>query len=253
MHWYMWAAAGLLLALAISAPFTARRLRELKLNRAGLGDAALMTDDAMRLHMVRLFGAMGYRVFRPSPEQQSGFDLVLLDGLGQKRGVLLSEWRRPVDESVVSKAAAAAEALGGATSMIVTIEYYTYKARREAERTGTILWSLGDLTRAIGQVQRAAAGDDQLQPPEPQAQARRSQQALELLMEPAASREAVQESPWGTARSTPGEGSGWLSLAEGGAPKCPRCGKKMLIKRSSRGSYWGCRAFPRCLGTLKRD
>ena len=233
MNWSVWALLGLLLAFGISAPFMANRLRQYRLSRAGLGDISLMTDDAMRLHMARLFGAMGYRVFRTDPEKD-GFDLVLLDGLGQKRGVLLGQWRRPVDEKVVARAAGAAQTLGGAASMIVTVAYYTYKARAEAEATGTILWSLGDVTRAIGLI-RQAADDRALPTPVPQASP--EQLALDILMEPAAT----------------GEPARWQTLFnERSAPKCPRCGKKMVIKRNSKSSYWGCRAFPRCLGTLAR-
>jgi four helix bundle suffix protein len=33
------------------------------------------------------------------------------------------------------------------------------------------------------------------------------------------------------------------------APKCPQCGKSMRRRRSARGDFWGCNAYPDCKGT----
>ena len=33
------------------------------------------------------------------------------------------------------------------------------------------------------------------------------------------------------------------------APECPQCGKPMRQRKSARGEFWGCPAFPECKGT----
>ena len=33
------------------------------------------------------------------------------------------------------------------------------------------------------------------------------------------------------------------------APKCPQCGAPMRLRRSARGDFWGCTAYPTCRGT----
>jgi restriction system protein len=35
------------------------------------------------------------------------------------------------------------------------------------------------------------------------------------------------------------------------APACPRCGKAMRRRKSARGDFWGCSAFPDCKGTAE--
>jgi restriction system protein len=35
----------------------------------------------------------------------------------------------------------------------------------------------------------------------------------------------------------------------GEAPECPQCGKAMRRRRSAKGEFWGCPAFPDCKGT----
>jgi four helix bundle suffix protein len=37
--------------------------------------------------------------------------------------------------------------------------------------------------------------------------------------------------------------------SEDGAPLCPTCGKAMRKRRSSKGEFWGCTAYPECRGT----
>ncbi len=32
-------------------------------------------------------------------------------------------------------------------------------------------------------------------------------------------------------------------------PSCPKCRRRMVLRRGSRGDFWGCPAFPRCRGT----
>ena len=39
------------------------------------------------------------------------------------------------------------------------------------------------------------------------------------------------------------------SQAKGPAPDCPQCGKPMRRRRSAKGDFWGCPAFPDCRGT----
>lgn len=33
------------------------------------------------------------------------------------------------------------------------------------------------------------------------------------------------------------------------APDCPQCGKPMPRRKSVKGEFWGCSAFPECKGT----
>lgn len=33
------------------------------------------------------------------------------------------------------------------------------------------------------------------------------------------------------------------------APECPQCGKPMRVRKSAKGEFWGCSAFPECKGT----
>ena len=35
------------------------------------------------------------------------------------------------------------------------------------------------------------------------------------------------------------------------APKCPKCGKKMILKHGPYSDFWGCSDYPKCSGTLK--
>ena len=39
------------------------------------------------------------------------------------------------------------------------------------------------------------------------------------------------------------------SQTKGPAPDCPQCGKPMRRRRSAKGDFWGCPAFPDCRGT----
>ncbi|MFO7668049.1 MAG: topoisomerase DNA-binding C4 zinc finger domain-containing protein [Bacteroidales bacterium] len=32
-------------------------------------------------------------------------------------------------------------------------------------------------------------------------------------------------------------------------PDCPRCGKPMRRRKSTKGDFWGCSTFPECKGT----
>ncbi|MDB4893757.1 MAG: Topoisomerase binding zinc finger [Firmicutes bacterium] len=155
MNWQTYVLLGFLAGLVLGFPLLARRMREYRLSQAGLDDLTLMLDEDMLMHMARLLGALGYRVYRPTWED-AGFELVLVDGLGQKRGVLIAHWRTAVDVPVVQQAVAAAARLGGTAPMIVTVEYYTWKAREEAAEAGVILWTLRELTQAIGRVREAA-------------------------------------------------------------------------------------------------
>ena len=34
-----------------------------------------------------------------------------------------------------------------------------------------------------------------------------------------------------------------------GTPECPQCGKPMRRRKSAKGEFWGCAAFPDCKGT----
>ena len=34
-----------------------------------------------------------------------------------------------------------------------------------------------------------------------------------------------------------------------GSPECPQCNKPMRRRKSARGEFWGCSAYPDCKGT----
>jgi hypothetical protein len=42
---------------------------------------------------------------------------------------------------------------------------------------------------------------------------------------------------------------------EGAAPPCTRCGKRVVLRETADGAFWGCSVFPRCFSSrpLKRD
>jgi len=45
-----------------------------------------------------------------------------------------------------------------------------------------------------------------------------------------------------------------LTMATAGdwtTPSCPNCGKKMVVRESKRGRFWGCPAYPHCRGLLQ--
>lgn len=244
--WRLFVVLGALIALGIGAPLVAARLREYRLSLAGLDDLDQMTDESMVAHMTRLFAALGYRVQRPDA-QEAAFDLVLSDGLGQRRGVLLRHWRRQVDERMVEEAAAESRKLGIASPMVVTVMRYTWKARQTANESGTILWSLKELTEAIGQVKDTAVAFPDLPA------------ALSVVTDVTATGEGAgpfvkpaEEAPPKPVvkpRRRPERirrGQTWDSSE---VPKCPRCSRRMVVRRGADGDYWGCPAFPRCLGT----
>lgn len=249
MDWYGWSLFGALIGGLIGIPVLNQRILLLRLNRAGLDDPTRMTDQEMATHMGRLFHALGYHVERPQ-EPDSPFDLILLDGLGQRRGVLLRHWRNPVDEQVVAIALAAAAELERGAPMIVTVRYFTWQARRLAEAKGAILWTLTDLTKAIGRLKQAAT----LAAPakEPEAEQRSRAEALAVLAPAAGS----DPEPVEGAVDWPGlerqQGSHWTENQRGmPVPHCPRCGRRMIIRRQHGKRYWGCPAYPRCIGTLR--
>jgi hypothetical protein len=248
MAWYWWTLFGALIGSLIGIPVLNQRILLLKLNQAGLDDPARMTDPEMATHMSRLFYAMGYQVDRPEPEA-SAFDLVLRDGLGQQRGVLLRHWRNPVDEAIVAGALAAAAELEKGAPMIVTVRYFTWKARRLAEENGAILWTLTDLTRAIGRLKQASEAVQAARPARIPTAATVEPPAAALAEKP----EDVTE-PVEGAVDWPEDGDRdrrWTENNQGNpVPRCPRCGRRMVIRRQHGKRYWGCPAYPRCIGTL---
>jgi hypothetical protein len=300
LSWLTWTLLGFLSGIGVGLPILSRRLREYRLSQAGLDKLGHMTDEDMLRHMGRLLGALGYRVFRPTWED-AGFQLVLIDGLGQKRGVLLSHWRRAVDEPVVQQAVEAAERLESTAPMIVTVEYYTFKAREAADKAGVILWSVPELTQAIGRVKQAAVAYPEIPAIRSAAMARAEaaiaglaeasgpEEALATLTEPLTAPTGRTGSfPAGPAQPRPARGpdlwseslvpdepepgsergtrkaAWWKPRARTQAagsrdlsslppadevPKCPRCSQKMVMRKSSKGEYWGCPNFPKCLGS----
>lgn len=256
MAWYWWTLFGALIGSLIGIPVLNQRILLLRLNRAGLDDPTRMTDPEMATHMSRLFHAMGYRIYRPEPEA-SAFDLILHDGLGQQRGVLLRHWRNPVDESIVAEALAAAQELEKGAPMIVTVRYFTWQARHLAQANGAILWTLTDLTRAIGRLKEASEASTTVQSHPEAVQA--AEDPLALLAQPidasgaqAASGALAEPVEGAVDWPEPSEGQRWAENMRGmPVPRCPRCGRRMVIRRQNGKRYWGCPAYPRCIGTLR--
>ncbi|HLN60506.1 MAG TPA: restriction endonuclease [Symbiobacteriaceae bacterium] len=254
MEWPGYALLGMAGALALTAPVLTRALREVRLSRAGLSNVDKMADADMVLHMARLFGALGYRVYR-APASEPAFDLILVDGLGQRRGVVVRHWRERVDAPAVQAAAEAAGRIDHAEPMIVSVAGYTLQAKQAAVATGTILWALAELTEAIGRVRQSAVAYPEL-PALNDGQGGNDQVAVPLrAVLQAPPREAPPSAgvPYVPPRRRPERnrpGDSWVE--PGTAPRCPRCGRRMVVRRSAEGEYWGCPTFPRCLGTRQK-
>jgi hypothetical protein len=258
--WEGYALIGVLVALGLAAPVIAQVARESRLHRAGLDKLDQMTLEDMIVHMGRLFGALGYRVFRPV-QQDCGFDLILVDGLGQRRGVVVRHYNKQVDDAVLAAVNEAARELELPAPMLVSVNGYTYKARDAAAKSGAILWSLSELTAAIGRVRQSAMAYPDLPTistltwqtltgaAAPGAQAAGGRGAAREGATEHLHPDAAEHRP----RKRPmrhRKGEGWSD--DPVIPKCPRCGRKMVVRRGAEGDYWGCPIFPRCLGTRPR-
>lgn len=203
-----------------------------------------ITDGEMLQHVARLLGAMGYRVYRPT-WQDPPFDLVLVDGLGQKRGVFTRHWRTRVDVAVILRVAQSAADMDSPAPMVVTARSYTPGAREVAAGRGIILWTLRDLTAAVGPMNKVPAAGS-------------AWPAFQLVTAPAKVESLTEPDLHGpagglsvrprTARRR------WTGERRDGAapPRCPRCHRPMVQRRGSQGVYWGCSNFPRCPGTRPR-
>jgi hypothetical protein len=261
MEWYWWALFGALIGSLIGIPVLNKRILQARLNQAGLDDPERMTDQEMADHMARLFGALGYQVSRPEPDE-AAFDLVLRDGLGQHRGVLIRHWRVPVDEGIVQRAVQAAAHLEKGAPMIVTVRYFTWKARQLAQQHGAILWTLTDLTKAIGRLKEEANATAARRRQEEvtttaleAVHSARQQEAEHAMRRSGAladltAAEYVED--WSEDEEPSPHDPRWAENTRGNpVPRCPRCGRRMIIRRQSGRRYWGCPAYPRCLGTLR--
>ncbi len=262
--WQWYGILGVVGVFLISLPLTADRLRDVALNKAGLGNAKSMTDEDLRKHLSLLMGALGYKV-RRADEGDPIIDLILVDGLGQSRVVHLRQWRKVIDESVIHQVAQAAQALGPGAPMIITLERFTYRAREAGTARGVILWSLAELASAIGTVRSNSVSYPGL-PTRREAEllavyhdkipmvptvATEDKVEAEESPEPetATSAVAASEIPTPAARRRPvrmRKGQTWSS---DGTPVCPRCGRPMEVKSTPKGDHWACQSFPRCLGT----
>ena len=254
----MYALLGVLVATLLCAPLIAAHLRELRLSQAGLGHAAQLTDEHMLAHMTRVLSALGYRVRRPTEAEQA-FDLILLDGLGTRRGVFLRRWRTAVDDSIVRSVAEAGTRLGKAAPMIVTIDRYTQKSRDAARATGVVLWGLADLSRAIHKVRQSAVAYPDL-PPWPGLPSTEPAEPFTMpRLERTRPRPRSEEAAMEQSRRALSVITGYDRAVrkrqrarredDDGAPRCPRCGKVMIIRQGKSGEYWSCPKFPRCLGS----
>jgi hypothetical protein len=254
MDWEGYVLLGVALAFGLASPVIFQMIREQRLNRAGLDKLDAMTDEDMLMHMARLCGALGYRVFRPA-QQDCGFQLILVDGLGQRRGVVTQNWRKLVDDVTVQQVIAAAQKLDLPAPMVVSVEGYTYKAREAAKAHGTILWSLTELTEAIGRVRQHAMAYPELPSINTLTWYSEGRDSARPGLEPEPKPDCSQSDVVHLAqhhRRRPErlrKGEGWN---QDDVPRCPRCGRKMVVRRGAEGDYWGCPLFPRCLGTRPR-
>jgi len=267
--WQWYGILGVVAAFLIALPIMADRLRDLDLNKAGLGNIRTMTDEDMLLHMSRLLGALGYKVKR-ADEDDPTIDLVIVDGLGQSRAVYVRQWRKVIDEPVIHQVAEAAQALGPGAPMVITVERFTYKARQAGAAAGVILWSLSELASAIGTVRNNSVNY-------PGLPSRRESELLAVFEEtmpspanPQTGKSDLEESPEELEPTAPTEAAAASSIpppasrrrpvrmrkgqtwSSGETPTCPRCGRPMEIKTTPKGEHWACQTFPRCLGTRSR-
>lgn len=263
MSWPLYGILGLVVAFLISMPLLLQRLRERELHQAGLDHPDRIDDEEFMRHMSGLLRALGYRVLRA--EESDPYDLLLTDGLGQKRAALIRHWRKSVDEPVVREFARTAVEAGPGAPLIVTIERFTYKATEAAKETGMMLWALPDLARAISQVKstmepmpalpsRRVAATAAQQEPEEQEES----PAMTLLKQMQGEEASAAAGAMGVPKPTPRKRPvrmrrGERSLASGETPFCPRCGRKMEIRKQGNQEFWACPQFPRCLGSRRKD
>lgn len=255
MSWHGYVAFGVAAALAIAAPALVQHLREVRLSKAGLDHAKALTADDMIQHVARICWALGYRVFRPRGEQPE-LDLILTDGLGHTRGVLTRSWRQRLDGPAVEAAAAAARAMHLDSALLVSVKGFTPQARAAAERLGATLWGLPELTDALDRIRDGAIAypDPPAVNPAPDEETDRTPEGRPTAEEaPPVIPPALQnpriapKTRRRPQRLRPGE-----AWSPDDVPRCPRCGRKMVIRNGKEGEYWGCPIFPRCLGTRSR-
>lgn len=247
MSWQGYALIGVALALVIAAPVVLQALREHRLHRAGLDKLNTMTLEDMIVHTGRLCGALGYRVFRPM-QADCGVELILVDGLGQRRGVSVRHYGKLIDEQVLAEVEAAAGRLDLPAPMLISVEGYTYKAREAAKLSGSILWSLPELTDAISRVRQSAMAYPELPTISTLTWQTYSTRPEAPIHEDHHEEQHALPKP----RKRPPRVKKGEPWSDDIIPKCPRCGRKMIVRQGAEGSYWGCPLFPRCLGTRPR-
>jgi hypothetical protein len=236
MEWAAQASAGLGLALVSCLPLIAMRYQEYQLAKIGLDLPEHVTVDELNRYMRRLFRAMGYRIEAP-PAEGFPFDLILIDSLNQRRGVLLHQWQHRLTKPTLQALLAEAERVHLLPPIILTIGGAAVGTSRLADKAGAEIWTLKQIRDAVKRVHEVVLVPvvRPLLTPET---------ALEILV----SGDPLPVRP--QYRSVLKAINPWRNVDP---PRCPRCGKKMLMRKDARREYWSCMTFPRCLGVLSAE
>lgn len=224
---------GISVGLLLMVGLIAALLVLLQKRRSGADEAQAkldrvrnMSGEEFERYLAWLFHQMGYQVQMTPRQGDFGADLILTDRSGRRTAVQAKCWN---DKQMVG-VPDLHEVFGGAAvydcqdRLFVTTARYTAAARWMAQKTGTHLWDLDDIARAMAQVGTG-------RPPA----------AAVSRVEPLQRRPAPQPTRVPVPQLPPS------------GPSCPDCGSAMT-KRSVAGQLvWVCSRFPHCRGARTED
>lgn len=223
---------GLILVVGLIAAFLVRFRQHQSETRAamlGLDRIQKMSGEEFEDFLAKLFQRMGYRVEQTRKQGDFGADLILTDRrTGRRTAVQAKCWNDKQTIGVPDLH----EVFGGAAfydcqdRLFVSTCRYTEPARVMAQKTGTRLWDLDDLAKAIehvaaGKAPGTVTGPTRPLPPQPTPVAQPAKLPI---------------------RSSAPSG-----------PPCPVCGSAMNQRSIAGQQAWLCSRFPKCNGAKTMD
>lgn len=225
--WQFYAFIAIMVVLNFGFPLAMRLWREMqeeqRFARAGLKDIKTMSGLDFEKYLERLFRNLGYQVERTPYQGDYGVDLILVHPSGKRTAVQAKRWK---GKSVGVEALQ--QVIGGAAyhkcqeTLVVTTSGYTDPAKRMAQETGTKLWGLNELVKAM--------------------EGQGKKQASQVASKPA---------PAGRPRAhaaTPARGVSHSGGPSPAGPLCTLCGSATVKRQVSGKSIWLCSTYPACKG-----